>query len=59
MNLIEKYLIEKSYKKGDEVEHPKFGRGKVIGIDKATYSIPMLIVKFGKDKIARPENEFI
>lgn len=58
MNLIEKYLVEKKYKKGDMVEHPRFGKGKVINRDDKTYSIAMLVVKFGKDKITRPESEF-
>lgn len=61
MNLIEKYISESKskYKKGDTVEHIRFGKGKVIKIDDKTYSIPMLVVQFGKDKIIRPESEFI
>jgi hypothetical protein len=46
------------FKKGQSVTHYKFGKGKVVGIDKNTYSIIMLTVQFGKDKIARPSHEF-
>lgn len=57
--LIEKYLGEnKHLKKGDIIEHPKFGKGTIVSVDNKTYSIPMVVAQFGKDKIARPISEF-
>jgi hypothetical protein len=42
---------------GDIVTHPRFGKGQIYSIDTKTYSIPMVTVEFGKDKIVRPSNE--
>lgn len=46
-------------KKGDRVEHYKFGKGVVVGINVSSYSIPMVTVQFDKvdDKIVRPGGE--
>ena len=71
-DLIEKYLGEvriiqpnekakdedgRTIRPGDIVTHPRFGKGQIQGIDTKTYSIPMVTVEFGKDKIVRPSNE--
>jgi hypothetical protein len=42
---------------GDIVTHPKFGKGQIEMIDIKTYSIPMVVVMFNKDKIVRPAIE--
>ena len=41
---------------GDEVEHPRFGRGVVTAIDGSvyTYSVPMLVARYACGEIIRP-----
>jgi hypothetical protein len=57
-----KHIAPVQIKKGDILEHPQFGIGKVIRTDD-TYSIPMIIVKLSNGKykgetIIRPRNEW-
>ena len=45
-------------KKGDKIIHPRFGNGKILSIDKTTYSIEIAVIKLTNgDTIARPLSE--
>ena len=44
-------------KPGDKVSHARFGTGVVATVDRATYSIVMVVVDFAAGRMVRPESE--
>jgi hypothetical protein len=47
------YSTDFDVKRGDKVEHPRFGIGVVTNVDVASYSIPMVTARYDKGEIAR------
>ena len=44
-------------KPGDKVTHARFGVGIVASVDRATYSVVMVVADFPAGRIVRPESE--